>query len=30
YDLKAWKWLVDNMSSLRKPILFWNIGAPYI
>lgn len=26
YDSKAWKWLVDNIGTLRKPILFWNIG----
>jgi len=27
YDLKAWAWLVDNVQSLTRPILFWNIGA---
>lgn len=27
YDLKAWKFLVDNIKTLRSPILFWNIGA---
>jgi 1-aminocyclopropane-1-carboxylate deaminase/D-cysteine desulfhydrase-like pyridoxal-dependent ACC family enzyme len=27
YDLKAWKYLVDNLAWLREPILFWNIGA---
>jgi len=27
YDRKAWKWLVDNIEMLKKPILFWNIGA---
>ena len=27
YDRKAWKWLVDNIAILEKPILFWNIGA---
>jgi len=30
YDLKAWKWLVDNKEYLAKPILFWNIGASYV
>jgi 1-aminocyclopropane-1-carboxylate deaminase/D-cysteine desulfhydrase-like pyridoxal-dependent ACC family enzyme len=27
YDLKAWKFLVDNIDSLRDPVFFWNIGA---
>lgn len=28
YDLKAWKWLHSiDLSKLKKPILFWNIGA---
>ena len=27
YDLKAWKFLVDNLNRYRDPILFWNIGA---
>lgn len=27
YDKKAWKWLLDNKKSLKKPVLFWNIGA---
>lgn len=27
YDLKAWKFLVDNLRSLTPPVLFWNIGA---
>jgi 1-aminocyclopropane-1-carboxylate deaminase/D-cysteine desulfhydrase-like pyridoxal-dependent ACC family enzyme len=27
YDLKAWKYLVDNSKSLQSPLLFWNIGA---
>jgi hypothetical protein len=27
YDLKAWKFLLDNLQNCRKPILFWNIGA---
>ena len=27
YDLKAWKYLVDNLESLKSPLLFWNIGA---
>lgn len=27
YDLKAWKWLTDNVTRLRQPIVFWNIGS---
>lgn len=27
YDLKAWKFLEDNLSTLRDPVLFWNIGS---
>jgi len=27
YDLKAWKWLQDNLSSLKGPVLMWNIGG---
>jgi len=27
YDLKAWEWLLNNINKLKKPILFWNIGA---
>lgn len=27
YDLKAWKFLKDNLSTFKEPILFWNIGA---
>lgn len=27
YDLKAWKFLVDNLDTHKEPILFWNIGA---
>lgn len=27
YDLKAWRWLVDNLNNLKGPVLFWNIGA---
>jgi len=27
YDLKAWKFLVDNLHVYKKPIFFWNIGA---
>jgi 1-aminocyclopropane-1-carboxylate deaminase/D-cysteine desulfhydrase-like pyridoxal-dependent ACC family enzyme len=27
YDLKAWKYLVENRARLRGPLLFWNIGA---
>ncbi len=26
YDLKAWKWLINNDELLGKNILFWNIG----
>lgn len=26
YDLKAWKWLVENLQNLEEPVLFWNIG----
>lgn len=26
YDRKAWKWLQENIDSIPKPILFWNIG----
>lgn len=27
YDLKAWEWLVENITTLEDPILFWNIGS---
>jgi 1-aminocyclopropane-1-carboxylate deaminase/D-cysteine desulfhydrase-like pyridoxal-dependent ACC family enzyme len=27
YDLKAWKYLVENINKIDSPILFWNIGA---
>ena len=27
YDRKAWRWLVENIDSLKEPVLFWNIGA---
>jgi len=27
YDLKAWKFLSDNVAQLVEPILFWNIGG---
>ena len=27
YDLKAWRWLKDNINFLSRPIVFWNIGA---
>lgn len=27
YDLKAWDYLQRNFRSLRRPILFWNVGA---
>ena len=27
YDLKAWKWVIENYKKLKKPVIFWNIGA---
>lgn len=27
YDLKAWKFLSDNVARFGEPILFWNIGG---
>ncbi len=27
YDRKAWAYLIDNVSQLRSPILFWNVGG---
>jgi hypothetical protein len=27
YDLKAWKWLGENIDGLEQPIAFWNIGS---
>ena len=27
YDLKAWEWLVENLSDVKGRILFWNIGS---
>jgi len=27
YDLKAWEWLIENIGTLKEPILFWNIGS---
>lgn len=27
YDLKAWRWLEQNIGRLRGPVLFWNIGS---
>jgi hypothetical protein len=27
YDLKAWNFLQQNLRSLRRPVLFWNVGA---
>jgi hypothetical protein len=27
YDLKAWKYLIDNIETIQKPIIFWNIGG---
>ena len=29
YDRKAYKWMIDNLETLKKPVLFWNIGAGY-
>lgn len=29
YDRKAWAWLLRNYDSLKKPVLFWNIGSDY-
>lgn len=26
YDLKAYKWLAENLDSLADPVVFWNIG----
>lgn len=26
YDLKAWKWMCENISTLTQPLTFWNIG----
>jgi hypothetical protein len=28
-DRKAWKWLVDNIDTLKQPITFWNIGGEW-
>lgn len=30
YDRKAYKWMIDNIDKLKKPILFWNIGSSYV
>ncbi len=30
YDRKAWKWLNDNISTLKQPIIFWNIGGDFV
>jgi len=27
YDLKAWEWLIKNITKFEQPILFWNIGS---
>lgn len=27
YDLKAWEWVCEEISLLKAPILFWNIGS---
>lgn len=27
YDLKAWKYLTENLKKFPEPILFWNVGA---
>lgn len=29
YDRKAYKWMIDGIDRLKKPILFWNIGSGY-
>lgn len=29
YDRVAWKWTVENFTSLKQPVLFWNIGGGY-
>ena len=26
YDLKAWQWLKENITEVKGPVLFWNIG----
>lgn len=27
YDRKAWFWLTEHINELKRPVLFWNIGA---
>lgn len=27
YELKAYKYMIDHLKELEKPVLFWNIGA---
>lgn len=27
YDKKAWRWMINNLSELQDPIIFWNIGV---
>jgi len=29
YDRKAYKWMIDNLQTLKQPVLFWNIGGDY-
>lgn len=26
YDRKAWRWLCSNITDLKEPIVFWNVG----
>jgi 1-aminocyclopropane-1-carboxylate deaminase/D-cysteine desulfhydrase-like pyridoxal-dependent ACC family enzyme len=27
YDLKAFRWLIENIHWLKPPVLFWNVGS---
>lgn len=29
YDRKAWFWLLNNIQTLKQPILFWNVGGEW-
>lgn len=29
YDRKAYKFMIDSLDKLQKPVLFWNIGGDY-
>jgi len=29
YDKWAWQWMVENISRLEDPILFWNVGGEW-